>query len=60
VTSNACLLGRSGCDRGASGYQLGYQQAPEGLPGTIDCLVEVSEYLVGSPAFKAGVRGDPS
>lgn len=22
--------------------------------------MEVSEYLVGSPAFKAGVRGDPS
>ncbi len=33
------------------------------LPGhrnPLDYLVEVSERLVGSPAFKAGVRGDPS
>ncbi len=36
------------------------EPGPLGEPGSrVDHLQEVSEYLVGSPAFKAGGTGDP-
>ncbi len=38
---------------------MGYQRFTESDPDKVKSLVEVSEYLVGSPAFKAGVRCDP-
>ena len=42
------------------GFQFGYQRPSHQRPDKLLSLVEVSEYLVGSPAFKAGVRCDPS
>ena len=49
--------------RGAArtaGHQSGYQRPHERGRERVSSLVEVSERLVGSPAFKAGVRCDPS
>lgn len=44
----------------AIGSQFG-SQGPSGKGAQgVSSLVEVSERLVGSPAFKAGVRCDPS
>ncbi len=34
--------------------------ASDRIPNPLHYWAEVSERLVGSPAFKAGVRGDPS
>lgn len=40
--------------------ELGCRPVPWEASVGVSSLVEVSERLVGSPAFKAGVRGDPS
>ena len=45
---------RDGYDRAGCPARCGFQGAPP-----VPSPVEVSEYLVGSPAFKAGGTGDP-
>ena len=56
------LIGNTEVNRSAPtglGYQNEHQRPSGGTSERVYSLVEVSEYLVGSPAFKAGVRCDP-
>ena len=60
ATSAGVAMG-AGCGQSRSGANVtATQRAAGGGSEAVSCLVEVSERLVGSPAFKAGVRGDPS